>query len=92
MKTRQGFVSNSSSSSFIVDVRGLSCDQKEMIVDHFRLAQEKSWGITNSIEDEWTVDQKKDFWHLSTWMDNFDMHAWLTDMVGVLEEKIEVIE
>jgi hypothetical protein len=94
MKIRNGFVSNSSSSSFVVDVRDLSVDQKQMIVDHIELAKEMQWGGLRqcgglfSEHDKWDIVDKDVFWELSTFLDNFDMRSWLVDVVGVPEDKI----
>jgi hypothetical protein len=74
MKTRQGFVSNSSSSSFCIRTTDLTPVQIQQIHDHPSLGKELGFEYT---EDEWliTID---DYWlRGSTIMDNFDMWKFL---------------
>jgi hypothetical protein len=72
MKTRQGFVSNSSSSSFVAVKSRLSELQLELIRKHRFFAGEEAWYIT---EDD-------DFIKGKTCMDNFDMSDYL-ETIGV---------
>jgi hypothetical protein len=82
MKIRQGFVSNSSSSSFIIKKEYLSKLQIDAIVNHRDLhpaAKHDYWDI--AIDDEEICG--------STHIDNFDMRSYLTDYVLVPEDIID---
>ena len=94
MKIRQGFVSNSSSSSFIIDGKHVSLYQAELIFNHIEEARKR--------EREGTYDQHascSDEWHIwetegnicgSTDMDNFNMRHYLVDIVGINLEHIKM--
>jgi len=67
MKIRDGFVSNSSSSSFVLRVSGLSKKQLNMVENHIEFAEKVNkklehkfyvgkyddWGINKLSEDKW---------------------------------------
>ena len=75
MKLREGFVSNSSSSSFVVSHLVLSPLQRVMIL-HYQEACE--WfGMSCSDSDAWSVIDKGYGIVFSTSMDNFDMREFL---------------
>ena len=78
MKTRIGFVSNSSSSSFAIYKKHLTGMQLERIRNHYEVAKDDSWGVQES----------DDVIGASTWMDNFSMRQFLEE-IGVKEEVIE---
>lgn len=95
MKIRNGFVSNSSSSSFIILLSVLNDLQKEMIYDHIYLGKE----IDNELKekgnqtryvyyDEWFIEEDE----LSLWahtsMDNFDLEGFLIEEVGITKKDI----
>ena len=77
MKTRHGFVSNSSSSSFIVIKQGISEIQKEQL---FNIGDEdfkqSPWRIT---EEEFLITGY-------TSMDNFDMRNYM-EKIGIDVER-----
>jgi len=80
MKIRNGFVSNSSSSSFVVSLRKLSLEQLCKILNH------QIWGERLGIEyaksDAWDITIRKGVLYSSTSMDNFDMGAFM-EKLGV---------
>lgn len=83
MKIRFGFVSNSSSSSFILSKSKMTKKQIRSIINHmdvwwlikdrdvknkiYTCYERKGW-------DAWTVEEKDDKLKVSTHMDNFSMH------------------
>ncbi len=79
MKIRQGFVSNSSSSSFIIGKSNLTVAQLDAIKNH-HMHVEKSY-------DTWSITEEDDLVKGSTDMDNFDMNIFL-EKIGIDEEKI----
>jgi hypothetical protein len=95
VKIRSGFVSNSSSSSFILDKHFLSPAQIAAICNHMSYAEEnklKSWKEYEPykcgyIDDTWHVEERDNVLKLSIWMDNFDMTQFLID-IDVAEEAI----
>lgn len=72
MKQRTGFVSNSSSSSFIIKRKYVSEDMLEKILDHKEKAGYDAWNIT--VEDKEII--------CSTDMNNFDLMEYVIN-IGV---------
>lgn len=85
MKTRNCFVSNSSSSSFIIMKRDLTNLQVYQIINHEKEAV--NYGMSIEEYDAWDVDNKKNSLRLSTGMDNFDIFEFLK-RIGVDLNKI----
>ena len=82
MKIRNGFVSNSSSSSFIIEKKYISLVQHEEIKNQGGNANAcDAW----TIEDNYNGDHK--YIHAHTWMDNFDLIQFCVD-IGIPREKI----
>ena len=78
MKIRSGFISNSSSSSFVIQKRNLTGVQIEKIKNHAEVAKESM-----DLHDQpWSIQETDKVIAGSTWMDNFDMHYFLTE-IGV---------
>lgn len=93
MKIRNGFVSNSSSSSFIIDKKHLTEEQIDLIVNHFdEIRKRENEGTYNQhihCYDEWSVHDIDDKIEVSTSMDNFDMYSYLINVVKVNPDNIE---
>lgn len=86
MKTRKGFVSNSSSSSFVISKNVLNGIQIGSIINHgcslyFKRSGCRPYDIWNISEDEFCI-------YGSTGMDNFDMEKFLR-MLGVNMNTVE---
>ena len=97
MKTRSGFVSNSSSASFVVAIDALTPAQLVMIHHHIEVAQllqklnpKLNWDADPG--DEWTIEEKqvdgKATLTGDTHMDNFDMASFM-DQIGVLSAAVK---
>ena len=87
MKRRTGFVSNSSSSSFIIGNSKLTLGQIDDIVRHSVVAKERMPEIEWP-DDYWSIEVSFDYVKGSTMMDNFDMYKFLEN-IGVAEDDIE---
>ena len=87
MKRRTGFVSNSSSSSFIISNSKLTLGQIDDIQNHSEVAK-KSMPEIEWAEDSWNIGIGHDFVRGSVFMDNFDMFNFLKN-IGVADEDIE---
>lgn len=76
MKQRNDFVTNSSSSSFIISKKHLDDDQILAIDEHARIARELPFDDLRE-GDEWSIVQNDKYISGHTWMDNFDMFGYL---------------
>lgn len=96
MKMRMGFVSNSSSASFVVETKWLTEMQIYKIFNHIEIAKnvkdfEKMFGYAQS----WKVTRinngaKAETLEMSTSMTNFDMEAFLK-YIGVDISKVNMM-
>lgn len=84
MKIRNGFVSNSSSASFVIKLENLTEQQIEMIKNH------DFWGKIYGVEysdDMWTISVNHDTISGHTYMTNFSMTQFF-DKIGVQRQFI----
>lgn len=79
MKVRRDFVTNSSSSSFVINKKHLDQEQIEAIHRHSEIGEEL--GIDYS-EEAWFIEENRYYIGGYTYMDNFSMEEFL--------EKIDV--
>jgi hypothetical protein len=94
MKTRNGFVSNSSSSSFLINTFYLSDFQIESIKNYKEVASKSKIKYCSSDDFNWSikiVERINGYDDISgfTIMDNFDMHYFLTEILDIDREHIK---
>ena len=87
MKIRNGFVSNSSSSSFVIAKGFLSQDQIDKIYHHADRLPEKNNDLSPDKYDAWQITEDDYLIRGYTSMDNFDMREYLLS-IGIKEEYI----
>lgn len=77
MKTRHGFVSNSSSASFIVSTKNMSLRDKEIILNYSKYVENQNEQVKYS--DSWNIyeDVVNDLIEGYTIMDNGDFGEYL---------------
>jgi len=93
MKTRNGFVSNSSSSSFVIATKHLTQEQIMKILNHMDYWNENFADLPDSggkCDEEWVWDVAvlKDHVTGSTWMDNFSMYKFF-EYIDVNDEYVK---
>ena len=80
MKIRFDFVTNSSSSSFVIVKSAITDEQKSKIFNYQEVAKEIM--PEDYIDDYWQVDEGEYFIRGFTIIDNFDMQKFL-ELIGV---------
>jgi hypothetical protein len=81
MKCRTCFVSNSSSSSFVIHKDDLTKDQIWMIENHITVSKQQD--TYYYIDDPWFIDDDRFFLKGHTSLDNFDMYHYMENIVKV---------
>jgi hypothetical protein len=87
MKIRFGFVTNSSSSSFVIPKIYLSSKQIALIYNHIE-SSNKIFNIYADKDDEWTIEEDEHEVRGRVFMDNFDMYDYLY-LIGVRMDKVQ---
>jgi len=82
MKIRNGFVSNSSSSSFVVALSVLNEDEKKKILGYVSFSNDES---TDEYRDHWSirVDETRGVMYGFTTMDNGDLSKYLGEELNI---------
>lgn len=97
MKVRNSFVSNSSSSSFVILKEHLTSDQIDKILNHMDYLKNDIFPKLNEDEKQWWSFEPDDKWDIEerhkticgrTNMDNFNMYAFL-ERIGINRNFIE---
>jgi len=86
MKKRNGFVSNSSSSSFMIPKSCLTQEQIDLICSHHDSSQD-SENICQK-DEEWNIVEDEHAIKGYTFIDNFDMEEFLIKIVKVDDKNI----
>ena len=85
MQIRLDFVTNSSSSSFVISKKHLTEEQLEMIRDHSIIGEQLG---LECVEEPWQIEENDMFIIGYTWVDNFDIGK-LFEIYGIPDEVIE---
>jgi hypothetical protein len=87
-KIRNGFVPNSSSSSFIINLDDVSTYQCWLIENHIDHAAKYFPDLHSRPTDAWNIIMKADTIEGETFMDNFDMKKFMEN-IGVNLESVK---
>ena len=89
MKIRNGFVSNSSSSSFVIPKDKLTYEQIELIRNHSTEASKHSeYSDFGNIYDSWDISESEYYISGYCFMDNFDMYEYLINYLKIKKELV----
>ena len=88
MKQREAFVANSSSSSFILNKKGLAENQLDAVRVHLEYAKVHFFGFYTDPEDAWLLEERESEIHGWTQMDSFDMLEFF-ERLRILKENYE---
>jgi hypothetical protein len=92
MKLRNGFVSNSSSSSFIIPLDMLCSCKIDSIYNHIEEANKHNgyfdFGCIGE-DDAWYISQDEYYIKGDTNMDNFDMYTFLNEFLNIPQNIIK---
>ena len=79
MKLRVGFVSNSSSASFILDKRYITKEDIKKIQDYCNTLDEGGNWIGSICSDRWDTIEDENFLKGFTSMDNGELFSWIKE-------------
>jgi hypothetical protein len=89
MRIRMGFVSNSSSASFVINKKHLPKEVIDAIKDHYDYAHKHNFKCIDSEfsspSDKWAIEETETELRGSTSMDNFDMQMFIEELYDQFE-------
>ena len=90
-KVRAGFVTNSSSSSFILQKKNLTKSQIEKVMHHGEYCRMRKLNgqFYCDVGDDWNVNDNTDVITGHTYMNNFDMGEFF-DMIGIKSKDYKI--
>jgi hypothetical protein len=86
MKIRNGFVSNSSSSSFLIAKKDISPKKIKKIKSHRIKARKVDMWCND--DEVWSIGETENYIYGSVWMDNFSMYTFM-ERIGVKMKKVK---
>ena len=89
MKLRLDFITNSSSSSFFINLDRITEVQKILILNHIEVSKILKQNTYSEPHNAWKIQLKDDKIHGWTGMDNFDMYEFL-QLIGINKDHIHI--
>ena len=89
MRTRLDFVTNSSSSSFFINLDRITEVQKMLILNHVEVSHILKQKTYNNPHDAWKIIIEENQIHGWTSMDNFNMYEFL-QLIGINKDYIHI--